>query len=147
MKNTDTHSSNPINRIVPASLILTVAIFCTNAMAESGIQQEDNVLASFERDLNREPGAIAPAAARSPSEDPLHTQINVVLWNQGSDRSGDGQVLASFERDLNREPGAVTPPVIPAAEEDPLYVHVNRALWHNGLYDLSNDRLLAQVKR
>ena len=147
MKNTDTPSSKRINYIARSSLILTAAIFCTSVIAESSIQRKDHVLASFERDLNREPGAIASAATHSPVEDPLHAQINVALWNQESGRSGENQVLASFKRDLNREPGAVARTVTPAVVEDPLHVHINMALWHQESYDFSKNRLLAQVNR
>ena len=140
-------SSKRVNPIAWSSMILTAALSCTSVVAESVIPREDHVLASFERDLNREPGAIASASAHSPAEDPLHTQINVTLWNQESGRSGEDQVLASFKRDLKREPGAVAHTVAPDAAEDPLQVHVNMALWDQEPYDFSNNRLLAQANR
>lgn len=59
----------------------------------------DEVAASFERDLHREP-ATSQTMLIAREADPLVDAIYTALY------STTDQVLASFERDLNREPVA-----------------------------------------
>jgi len=71
----------------------------------------DAVVASFERDLNRDPVTIATVVAQA-GADPLDS-INNTL-NQGTDA-----VAASFERDLYHDP-VIVETAIAQADADPL---------------------------
>ncbi|MDO8261975.1 MAG: hypothetical protein Q7T21_01990 [Gallionella sp.] len=97
------------------ALTLTVAALLPN-FAYAGT---DAVVASFERDLQREP--VQSAAAIAGEADPLVAAFNVALHGTTD------QVLASFERDLNRAPAA-TDAVMIAGEVDPIAAAFNAVL-------------------
>lgn len=79
----------------------------------------DEVVASFERDLQRVPVNYTVAVAGE--ADPLAGIFNAALYGTAD------QVLASFERDLYREP--TTSSAVIVGEVDPLVAAVNAVLW------------------
>lgn len=70
----------------------------------------DEIAASFERDLYREP--VNTAAVVAGEADPLANMFNAALYGTTD------PVLASFERDLYREPVSTT--AVIGGEADPL---------------------------
>jgi len=95
----------------------TAALLATSAYAAD---KTDAISASFERDLYREPSALAVAPV-SGEADPVNATINAAL------SAVPDPVLASFERDLYREPHAFTF-VSVSGETDPMNAIINAAL-------------------
>jgi len=82
--------------------------------------QSDNMVASFERDLNREP-TEGVAVARV-EVDPLAQAISVAL------RGNPNQLLASFDRDLNRDYGKASGYAVAQLEADPLLTYLSSGM-------------------
>lgn len=85
----------------------------------------DPVAASFERDLGRPATTGRSVVQIARNVDPLHTGINVALW-QGAEQA---RLRAAFERDLGREPTGRGRVDVADRRSDPLQRHVNAVLW------------------
>ena len=99
------------------ALTLTVAALLPN-FASAGT---DEVVASFERDMQRSATVESVMAAKSEA-DPLANAISVAFYGTSD------EVLASFERDMYHTPAA-TDTVMIAGETDPIAAAFNAVLW------------------
>ena len=97
------------------ALTLTVAALLPTFASAS----TDEIVASFERDLHREPVNYTVAIAGE--ADQLAGIFNAALYGTTD------QVLASFERDLYRVP--TTSSAVIVGEADPLTIAINAVLW------------------
>ena len=98
-------------------------LFSEDAGAPQPGLANTEILASFDRDLNRQPTPRGPVQRESIEADPLYAEVNAKL--RGAQPAND-QILASFDRAFNRE--EPTPSRVPRSLVwEPIYVLVNDA--------------------
>ena len=97
------------------SIVSALVLAITAAGASWYSSTNDNILASFQRDLNRVATTVSDIQTGTNEPDPLQLAINAVVWTPKQD-----QVLASFQRDLDRQATTVTGYSSTKDDRDPL---------------------------
>ena len=104
-----------------SGIIITMIVAIVASLTLSPVAQaaSDQVMASFERDLNREASWVYPDRAVKADEDIVQELVRNAVLRQPD------PIRASFDRDLNREPTRVPVRHAATCDVDPLQTLVN----------------------
>ena len=107
-----------------SGIIITMIVAIVASLTLSPVAQaaSDQVMASFERDLNREASWVYPDRAVKADEDIVQELVRNAVLRQPD------PIRASFDRDLNREPTRVPVRHAATCDVDPLQTLVNARL-------------------
>ena len=115
-------------------LMQTIAVAFLSAIATTmpAMAKEDQAAASFERELNHQPGSRQVTKRTEINTDVLYQKINQPLYSTSElvihGQTDSDQVAASFARELNHEPSTLAPATRTDIDTDVLYSMVNDPL-------------------
>lgn len=103
------------NNTMTRNTLLVTAILMT------GLTQADQISASFERDMSRQPTLSSETTLKREHNLPEQDAVNRII------RDND-PVKESFDRDLNHEPIKGSYPRVSGTESDPVQILIRKAL-------------------
>jgi hypothetical protein len=127
---------------------IAVAFLTVIATTMPAMAKEDRAAASFERELNHQPGTSQAITRNDISTDVLYQEINQSLYSTTDvvirNQTGPDQVLASFMRELNHKSSTPAPVTRTDIDTDVLYAMVNDSLQSRSVSNEPGLNLLAR---